>query len=530
VGGGFDTGKERAESPGARVDRVSLKLEVAVVIVAACLVLGAASTLIDPTRIYVNSQGATNNDQVNHIGMGRTLADTGHLASTLVYPATLGDRATKTYVYMPGYYWLAAALYRVFGYSDFVAMLPSMLGYVASAVLLLLTGRRISGAATGRIAAFLYLVFPAGVIYALSAMTDTAFATACLLSFCVFVHLPARSRPFVAPLLLLVAFLVRETGALLALPMVVFVLWEEGTALRVRLTRAATLLALSIVLLAGVLRSPVASGRPALQSVAVFTENWDAYSSDVVAYRAVTFDWSRLPDAFVRRASTSVMFVRYGRGMAAVAMRLMLLGMPLGLVLFAWRREPLGLATAGYVAITAVLHVFHFFWGPIGVRMLLSTLPFTTLVVARLAVLGTEPLLTRGFRRGVVIVAAVLAATLVTFEAVEVGGALWWYRSVGVNEDADAAFVESLHHDDRRLLAAPWDLALPYVHRHYPVKWAYLPANAPSLDVLMKRFDVGTVVVPEGHPLEDALPAAGFALEARRPYRGRTLMIWKSRG
>lgn len=152
--------KERASAPGARVNRGSLKLDVASVVLAACLILGAASTLI-----------------------------------------------------------------------------PSL------------------------VAAFLFLVFPTNVVSALSAITDMSLVAAVLLAFGALVHLPPRLGPFVAPLLLVVPFLIRETGALLAVPMAALQLCDRDTGLGVRLRRAATLLVLSVLVLSGVL------------CVAVFTDN-----------------------------------------------------------------------------------------------------------------------------------------------------------------------------------------------------------------------------------------------------------------
>jgi hypothetical protein len=124
----------------------------------------------------------------------------------------------------------------------------------------------------------------------------------------------------------------------------------------------------------------------------------------------------------------------------------------------------------------------------------------------------------------------VAAGALLTFEAVELVSTYWWYPVLAASDDADTQFMASLGHDERRLLTAPWEFSLAYVNHRYPVRWAFLPANAPSLALLMARYDVGTVVLPVGHPLRGALAAAGFVLEGEKVHRGVTLEIWKSQG
>lgn len=511
------------------MNRDSLALDFAAALAAACLILGTAATLLEPNRIYVSALGYSMNDQVNHIGIARTLADTGHLGSTLVYPAALGRAATKTYVYLPGYHVLAAAFYRILGYSDFVALLPSACAYVASGLLLILIGRQMSNPATGRVAAFLFLAFPANVLYALSAMTDMCLVAATLLAFYSFVRLPLRLHVLAAPLLLLAPVLVRETGALLVVPMVLLILLGEPSALAVRLRRSAALLALSMLVVICVLHSDFASGRPSLQRQAMFTDDWSAFTSDAVAYRAVKADWSQVPAIFAARAPQTVLFLLHGQELAASAMRVMLAGIPLGIIAFARRPEPLGLIVAAYVAITAGVHVFHFLFGATGMRMLLPTFPFTALLAAGMLVSGFGWLRRRGSARAPAVLAALGVATWLAVGWWEIRRTLAWYPAAAALDDADAQFIASLGHDDRRLLAAPYDIALSYVHRRYPVKWSFVPENPPTLALLKGYYDVGTVVLPVPHPLAGVLPLAGFTLDGERVRRGAAYTIWRAR-
>jgi hypothetical protein len=278
-----------------------------------------------------------------------------------------------------------------------------------------------------------------------------------------------------------------------------------------------------------VLHSDFASGRPSLQRQAMFTADWSAFTSDAVAYRAVKADWSQVPAIFVERAPRTVMFLLHGQSLAASAMRVMLAGIPLGIIGFALRREPLGLVVAAYVAITAGVHVFHFLFGATGMRMLLPTFPFTALLAAGMLVSGFGSLRRRGSVRAPAVLAALGVAAWLAVGWWEIRQTFAWYPAAAALDDADAQFIVSLGHDDRRLLAAPFDIALSYVHRRFPVKWSFVPENAPTLALLKGYYDVGTVVLPVPHALAGVLPLAGFTLDGERVHRGARYAIWRAR-
>jgi len=71
------------------------------------------------------------------------------------------------------------------------------------------------------------------------------------------------------------------------------------------------------------------------------------------------------------------------------------------------------------------------------------------------------------------------------------------------------AEVEAFHHDDRKLLVCHPTPGLIYALRHYPVKWSFIPANGRTWELMLMRYEVGTVIPYESH---EALQ--GEALEA----------------
>ena len=47
------------------------------------------------------------------------------------------------------------------------------------------------------------------------------------------------------------------------------------------------------------------------------------------------------------------------------------------------------------------------------------------------------------------------------------------------------------------VLVTPWEIPFEYVSQHYPVRWAFLPADRESLHLLDQLYPVGTVVLPD---------------------------------
>jgi hypothetical protein len=87
-----------------------------------------------------------------------------------------------------------------------------------------------------------------------------------------------------------------------------------------------------------------------------------------------------------------------------------------------------------------------------------------------------------------------------------------------------AAALESVGHDNARMLVTPFDISIRYRYDHFPVRWAFAPHNQPTLELLAARFDLGTLILPDDHPLLQnpaALARLGF-------YKERVLTIEKA--
>ena len=55
--------------------------------------------------------------------------------------------------------------------------------------------------------------------------------------------------------------------------------------------------------------------------------------------------------------------------------------------------------------------------------------------------------------------------------------------------------LESLRHDDSRMLVASHTHAMRYVIDHFPVPWSFVPSDRETLDLMMRWYDIGTLVI-----------------------------------
>jgi hypothetical protein len=93
-----------------------------------------------------------------------------------------------------------------------------------------------------------------------------------------------------------------------------------------------------------------------------------------------------------------------------------------------------------------------------------------------------------------------------------------------------AIALESIGHDDKRLLVTPFDVSVRYRYSHFPVSWAFLPYDLPTLKLLAARFDIGTMVAREDHPLlQDpaSLAALGFYKDRELRLSGSRFEVYK---
>jgi hypothetical protein len=490
--------------------------------VVAVATLSAAAPMLHWTRLHISGLSDALNDQVGYISVARNFVEHGELRSSIIYPATLRQGKTRNYLHMPGQYWALAAAYRVCGFGVLPSLLPSLLAFVLAAVALWLAGRTLYDAETGLLAALFFVVFPANVVFALTAMAELPLIGACVVAFTGFLFVSPRWRPYAGALLLVIPFLFRETAALLVIPMAALALRDGG---RWGYGRAALLLIASVVVLASVYRSEMSAQRPGLNTYQIDDAHSLAKYDDatVAAAPASGKDWLA-----AAAANTVVNGRRLFATLASSPLeRISLVIIAVGtLLVMAYgvgqaRRDPLPLA-CGVLALVGFAFVFALYAIDRyrGVRTLLCTYPFIALGLARL-------LRERGRLPALLLLAVLAFAGAKTIAAVGDD-----YLRTDDADDAAADLMRAVGHDDSRLLVAPFWIALPYVYEHHPVRWSFVPGNLPTLQLLAARYEIGTVVLPHDGASTlgaDDLQRFGLEPQGKFGYEGDEFLVFKQR-
>jgi hypothetical protein len=517
---------------------------------AAVLCILAGALLVDVSEIRIRGLANTLNDQVGYISVARHLVETGELRSSLIYPSVLTQLTDDKPLYMPGHYATLAVAYRLFGFGAVQSILPSMVAYVISSLGVFFAFLKVYGRNFATAGALLYVFFPPNIAFGLTAMSEMTLLAAAVSALALFVYLPPRLKVVIGPCLLVLPLLFRETAVLLIVPFALLILFGEGT---LRPKRALVFAALSTLVTALVLAAEFSLSRPSLSMLEIFSldeqsiyadafmlqqmhpglGDWLAAATTKLAYNAqllkVMFTWA--VSTFTR---TGVWPQAGASSLELISLGLILLSIPMGIVASVFRRrDPLlvgGLAVLSilFAAIMTLYFVRYFQ----ALRVLLLAVPFACIVWVVLLQLLDRGIHTqvrvRRFRRPLVAgffgLAAVFGVGLTNFalatDAAE--------RSI---TERDAAFTESLQHDQRFVLVSPWELGFEYVYQHYPASWSFVPTNRATLHLLNSSHPVGTIILPlasdETTLTAEDVRSEGFNLVTTADLDGKSYMVFQ---
>ena len=528
-----DIARPLVRSGHAFIDVLAVSL---VAILAACVCLRWMG--ID--QIHVN--GA--NDQSGYIAAARSLAETGHITGHKIYPSFLLQHASKSVFYMPGFYVCLAGSYKLFGFGVFQSLLPSLIGFVIAAICTCLIARRFYGRRVGWLAAGLFIFFPANLFYACTAMSEMTVTATAAMALCAFVYLSPRARLFIGPILAVIPFLFRDTNAFIVVPMAVLV-WADRSQVSHRWLRAALFLMASVLVLSIVNFSPIVAGRPSFIKAAIFNDSPSAAFSDAYALRNVgttAADWARaLTDQFFinGRLCLASMFSKFGDhpmpSLLIFWMPMLLLAIPIGLAWGVYQRDALAVACA-LLMLCAFCFIFAFngMREKKALRLVMFGIPLIAVVAARVS-LGLASWLDERLRRSkgstesrAFRLASVVPLCAACFAFPAVYSAVIDFREWDGFDAAFTSILESLHHDDKTLLVGPPGLCQPYVFKHYPLFYSFVPTNAATFDLLRARYTIGTAILESGSALTPQdLAKAGLKLHHRIIYAGATVTVYQ---
>lgn len=486
---------------------------------AVCLLLGmailvAGSCIVDTHEPHL--VGALN-DQMAYTNTARSLVAKGTLQSNTILPATLWQKTTSDVLYMPGHPAAIAVSYKVFGIGPFQSILPSLVSYLIAMLAIYLIGARCYSPVVGLVASLLFALFPPALFFTYTAMAELTLVAAFTSAVCACVYLPHRLRPWLGPFCLAVPFLFRESAALMALPLGLYFWLERRDQLA---WRSLVFVALSVVLMGALYRSDFSAGRPSLLKANIFGDrDTHAVYDDASAQQAVSNpswrDWIRVIPARTMGNLKSLFsigvdapWVKGGNYtlMAAIAL--------VGLVAFV-RRDKFAWSLSALNLITGTVLVMLFsVRGYLAIRYLLFAHALNVVVVASVLVRVSARLDVR--RLILVGAASIFGASLSVFSLVGVKNIYAFFAAGDEIDRRHATAVESIGHDDSRMLVTPYQLSVRYRYDHFPVVFALAPYNLHTLELLAARFDIGTLILNENHPLLQnpaALARLGFYRE-----------------
>jgi hypothetical protein len=475
-------------------------------------------------------------DQVWHITAARQLADTGTLESNVIFPSVIQQPYTRNLFYMPGYYFILAAIYKLLGYGVFQSLLPSLLSFVVAAVCTFLIAKKCFNQKVGMIAVWLFLFFPAIAFYALTAMIDMTVLATSAVSVCAFMYLPRSARPWAGPLCVGLPFLFRETTALLIVPLAILILLEHGQ-LRARVARALGFGLVTLLCLNLLYGADFSAGRPSLIQRYWEGNGFDDYF-DGASSRAFNYDPIGSGARVIReRITTNVAWLLFDPNKSPGELPLLFIiwgSTAVALLYGIMRRDAFAIAF-GLLALGII--IFDLFTyrlsGYIGLRIFLFTTPFLAIIIGR--IIEVLLLARVGPRWQRLALGVQLALALVLALA-----GVWTVRAMFKTDagfdlfvDGFTRFVEQIHPDERYVVVSAFPYSGEYTLEHYPVRWSLIPANRATLRMLAARYQIGTLVLPLANRI-DAFPltaedmaSTGLVFDEKATFSGFEFAIYR---
>ncbi len=490
----------------------SVLRDLAIILLLAAALWSIAAAMVDARRWHTSN---FLNDQIEYSTVGRNWASTGTLTSNITFPSTLWQPFTKNYVYMPGYYFVLGVVYKYLGFGVANSLLPSALSFLIASAGVYLIGRKLYDGPTGFVAAVLFMLFPPILYFSCTAMLELTLLAATVATLAIFVYVPPQFKTVAGPLLLLLPLLFRETAVLLAFPMAVLILLAHGTR-RGKVGSTALFCILAVALSMAVMRSPIASGRISLWAANLFDPTPHAIYASAVAQKALATTHHSMLGAVIYKLKSNIHFtllmvrnslIDADQRYEFLALFLIAAGMCAVLVAGVRSRQAPLLAAGGMTLLMflALVTIYNLH-GYRGVRVLLFCVPLLAVGIAHLCLTAKH--------------ARPWTIAVVAFSAIAAVSTLATRAQCTQRDDAleayDTMALDMLHHDDRRMLVAPYEIAMRYAFDHYPVKYSFSPGDIATLEMLEERFDVGTLICPTSGT--EALPAAQLL---KRGYRLR---------
>jgi len=497
-------------------------------------------------NLHISGLDTNLNDQVHYISVARNLVYTGSLTNNLIYLPTILHEDLAGYLYMPGHYISLALSILFLGDTNLAYLAPNLLSFVLSAVCVYFASVKLYTRHTGLLAAAFFILFPANLLFAQTAMSESTVVFAATATFCAFLYLPPSLGVALGPLLLSIPFLFRETTAIILLPMVAILVARID---RNKAGHAFALVFVSLAVLFFIYTRDFSTSRVPTLLPNLFGDSQGIYHDaywkptrpiDLTEIHIVISEHIRSNVlAFtnslqsVSRETSGLDLVLRNLSRFECATLIMSL-LPLGVSAALFFRKAADAYVVGTTLLLLTLLVFlltlYTLTGFRGVRILMLSVPFSAIIIARFITHILEELKWIRHSHGAALSMAIILGNLL-FSG-------WLLNTVApaisVHDKRDTMsiqFIESLQHDPKRVLVGPFNESLPYINAHYPVSWAFLPRNDDNLRLLGSKYELGTLFFPKSdlnRYSKAALDAEKFISRGEIQFRGQPFLVYQA--
>ncbi len=493
---------------------------------AAVIVLAALTLLLFSQLLGVHNLDLMLNyinDSIGHVTTARHVADDHHAETSLIYLLMLPRHAT--HLYMPGYYLLLAFSYLLLGVSTFAALLPNFIAYIATSVLIYLVASHRYGIKTGVLAAVIFILIPCQLGLTFMAMTELTLTFVIFLSFTIFYFAKIKYKYFLAPVLITVCYLFRQTAIFMLIPFVLQIVYEDHALPIKKYGKLAVTCLVTVIL--------TTLSNKWMMSQGMYGVDFKLLLSGGIKYGSAfqITPTSSLPillyENFMRNLhdlltySNPLLTLDGMNGYYRSSLYLFLIFEIVCIVqaIKTFRQDFFPLATILMsLALFLVCMVIDVGYPSVVMRIVLYSMPF-------LAISASVALLNRKNASACLLGVMIL---LLVHSGLATQKTLNEYRQV---HDKRLQFFASLHLDAREILVSPVDISMEWVLDHYPLKWTFVPTDEATLKLLQQKYAVNVIVLSQ-YDLQslphEVLVRNGMGLSDKVNFAGTNYYVYKS--
>ncbi len=436
-------------------------------------------------------------DQLNYLTCAKSVLQSGILESSTIYPGLLNQTFSHLYLYMPGHCLAIATGFALFGIGAWQAILPSVFGLWISVLSIYFIGLRYYSSRVGLIAALSMLFSGSSLFYAVTAMSELTVMASGLLALSIFAWMRFRFKNLLVPGILLLPFLFRETSATLIIVILAFIVYE-----RQRIVRSVSFEILSVALLSfffllAIYLMPQLH-RPSLWLGGFYTKDFtDAYALEgfhptmqdflAAAWGKFTHNWEKVywPNEWISWLKMTPISIEYFPFIPHLIF--------IGIVLVAGiiRQDSIFIGSALFAALHFIMLFFLYIagWRTCLLSNALLSLPLAKIAIS---IARDSPI-----RRSILLISTLLGVALSTWGAQELLGD---FARKGQEGSQCTENIKVLQHDSSKVLISRGLECSDYIYYDFPAKWSFMPANLRTLQLLMKKFQVGTIIFDVNDP------------------------------